>query len=226
MADDRAATLARIWQGARNSLLNERENNKQRQESKKLGGALSVGDSAIILIPGMKRTFQLRWDARWEIMRARHLVYWIRPLPTRLEKVLNREKLRWVPSDVDWSFTSMPVNQNQSVDLTTSAPPQEFSETLDASADLPGAEPSLSRDRLEGDTDQSHTNLQPAQPGSVSKRGDVLIVADNSSGRGQCMNTDHRYPTQKRQAAQQLEWENQCKRERIALLHFAQSSFQ
>ena len=91
--------------GTDRSTTRERERNEQRQQQKRLGKPLQVGDSVILLLPGMTPAFQPHWDARWEIIRARDPVYWIRHLPTGREKVLNREKLKRVPSDVDWNLT-------------------------------------------------------------------------------------------------------------------------
>lgn len=82
-SDDRVATLARIWQQARNTLREERE---------------------VVLVPGMKRAFQPRWDTRWQVIRVKDPVYWIRHNKTGHEKVLHRSKLRWVLSDIDWSL--------------------------------------------------------------------------------------------------------------------------
>ena len=100
--DDRVATLARIWIGAREALRQEREANEAQQRRKRLSGELHTGDSVIILTPGLKRTFQPKWEAWWQVIRTRHPVYWIRHLPSGREKVLHREKLRWVPPDIDW----------------------------------------------------------------------------------------------------------------------------
>ncbi len=101
-ADDRLASLARTWQQARDGLRAERETNEEIQRRKRLGKPLHVGDSVIVLIPGMRSAFKPRWDARWQVIRSRHPVYWIRHLPSGREKVLHRDKLRWVPADVDW----------------------------------------------------------------------------------------------------------------------------
>ena len=103
-ADDRMASLARTWQQARDGLRRECETNEDLQRRKRLGKSLEVGDSVIVLIPGMCTTFKPRWDARWQVIRARHPVYWIRHLPTGREKVLHRDKLRWVPADIDWDI--------------------------------------------------------------------------------------------------------------------------
>ena len=138
-ADDRIATLARVWAGARRALQHEREANEAQQRRKRLSGDLHVGDTVIVLLPGMKRTFQPRWDARWQVIRARHPVYWIRHLPTGHEKVLHREKLCWVPPDIDWQ----PVHR----------PPDPVMDTLPMETDL-------------GDSESADEDLDNSQPGS------------------------------------------------------------
>ena len=105
MGSDRIAALANVWKGARDHLRAEREANEARQRKKCLGAPLEVGDSVIVLLPGIHSNFAPRWDTRWDVIRARHPVYWIRHLPTGRERVLHREKLRWVPGDIDWSLT-------------------------------------------------------------------------------------------------------------------------
>ena len=64
-----------------------------------------MGDLVIVLLPGIHSNFAPQWDTRWDVIRAQHPVYWIRHLPTGLERVLHREKLHWVPGDIDWSLT-------------------------------------------------------------------------------------------------------------------------
>ena len=126
LQDDRIAILDRTWRGARAALASEREINEKRQERKKLADPLSLGDAVILLKPGLPVTFKPRWSARWEVIRARHPVYWIRHLPSGEEKVFNREKLRRVPDGVDWDM--LPDTERQ-VDNTptddTPTPPKD-----------------------------------------------------------------------------------------------------
>ena len=88
LQDDRIAALTQVWRGARDGLRRERERNEAQQRKKTLAKPLRVGDSVIMLLPGLTPTFQPRWDARWEVIRARDPVYWIRHLPTGREKVM------------------------------------------------------------------------------------------------------------------------------------------
>lgn len=110
LADDRVAALARIWQGARTMLRQECETNENLQNRKALSEPLHTGDAVIVLYPGMHPSFQPRWDARWEIIHAKDPVYWIRHLPSGREKVIHREKLRRVPSDIDWAMAPRTLN--------------------------------------------------------------------------------------------------------------------
>lgn len=112
-ADDRLATLAHTWHQARTALRQERETNEELQRRKRLGQPLQLGDNVIVLLPGMKAAFQPRWDTRWQVIRARDPVYWIRHQQTGHEKVLNRTRLRWVPADIDWSLISDKPLNNQ-----------------------------------------------------------------------------------------------------------------
>ena len=102
LGDDRVAALACIWMGARSALCEEHETNEAWQQKKRTSQPLDIGDSVIVLLPGLKPTFQPRWDARWEVMRSQDPVYWIHHLPTGQEKVIHWEKLWWVPSNIDW----------------------------------------------------------------------------------------------------------------------------
>ena len=126
LQDDRIAILDRTWRGARAALASEREINEKRQERKKLADPLSLGDAVILLKPGLPVTFKPRWSARWEVIRARHPVYWIRHLPSGEEKVFNREKLWRVPDGVDRDM--LPDTERQ-VDNTptddTPTPPKD-----------------------------------------------------------------------------------------------------
>ena len=82
----------------------ERNISEKRQEDKKLAGPLSLGDAIVLLKPGLPATVKPRWIARWEVIRSKHPVYWIRHLPPGEETVFNRERLRWVPQGVDWDM--------------------------------------------------------------------------------------------------------------------------
>ena len=106
--DDRVAAMACIWQGAQQSFQQQREANEKQQSKKRPGKPLQVGDSVTVLVEGQRPNFRPRWDARWQVIRARDPVYWVRHLPTGHERVLNWEKLHWVPPDVDWSM--IPTN--------------------------------------------------------------------------------------------------------------------
>ena len=119
--DDRIAVMARMWQHAQHALNQERDINEQQQAKKRFGKPLLVGDSVIVLVEGMKSAFKPRWDARWQVIRARDPVYWIRHVPSGRERVLNRQKLRWVPADVDWSM--MPARITTNEELT---PPRQL----------------------------------------------------------------------------------------------------
>ena len=89
--DDRIASLDHTWRGARAALATERDINEKRQEQKKLAGPLSLGDAVVLLKPGMLVTFRSKWSDRWEIIREKHPVYWIRYLPSGEERVFNGE---------------------------------------------------------------------------------------------------------------------------------------
>ena len=101
--DDRLASLVNTWACARESLRSQREANAAIQAKKRLSQPLLVGDNVILLRPGMKAAFNPGWAGRWQIIRARDPVYWIHHVPTGEQKVVNRDKLRYVPPGIDWS---------------------------------------------------------------------------------------------------------------------------
>ncbi len=229
--DDRVAALARVWQGAREVLRQERETNEAQQRRKRLCGELTVGDGVIILIPGMKRTFHPRWDARWEVIRARHPVYWIRHLPSGREKVLHRDKLRWVPPNVDWQ----PVPY-QDMEATEPAPETQRKpeKPRQQQAPLPlfgyGEEAmDLNDDSLplvQG-VDQNTTTptlgtsviIANAPTGNTSHDGPTGIPVNTLVPTG--VNIQRRYPKRKRQPPRYLGWEDQeTKRGRFAALDY------
>ena len=132
----RIAILDRTWRGARAALASEREINEKRQEKKKLADPLSLGDAVVLLKPGLPVTFKRRWSARWEVIRARHPVYWIRHLPSPgEEKVFNREKLRRVPDGVDWVM--LPDTERQVDNTPTDDTPTPRKDTPSPAFHLP-----------------------------------------------------------------------------------------
>ncbi len=208
--DDRVGTLARVWAGARETLRNEREANEAQQKKKRLSGDLQVGDTVIVLIPGMKRTFQPRWDARWQVMRARHPVYWIRHLPTGQEKVLHREKLRWVPPDMDWGSIAEPLETGDFRAHTG------YDRRESADVDLEASQP--------GPSCQAQTE-------TTQSAGGQSLETDNSANSDMgspSRNVEHpketrwgRYPARKRRPPKFLGWEDwPTKRGRLAALDF------
>ena len=69
-------------------------------------------------------------------------VYWIRHLPTGHERVLKREKLHWVPPDVDWSMIPtnvMEVTKNSPTKPQFEMPapePMDYDELLPSTKEL------------------------------------------------------------------------------------------
>ena len=122
IGSDHIAALANGWKGAHEHLQAEREANEVQQRKKCLGAPLDVGDSVIVLLPGAHASFAPCWDTCWDVIQARHPVYWIRHLTTGRERVLDCEKLHWVPSNADWSLAPTGFIRDQAValDVTTS----------------------------------------------------------------------------------------------------------
>lgn len=213
--DDRVATLARVWQGAREALRHERERNEQQQRRKRLSGELQVGDSVIVLIPGMQRTFQPRWDARWQIMRERHPVYWIRHLPSGREKVLHRDKLRRVPSDTDWD--SVPVEATDPLREEVGREQLQFTPAADRLIDLQSGENMDTQDEwpLPAGAEQA-----PPTAMATPTHSDTPAAVDMPPAQPAAV-TPHRYPARKRRPPQYLEWDDwPSKRGRLAALDY------
>ena len=201
--DDRVATLARTWAGAREALRQEREANEAQQKRKRLSGELHVGDLVIVLLPGMKRTFQPRWDARWQVIRTRHPVYWIRHLPTGQEKVLHREKLRWVSPNVDWTDVADrtgdtdgdPLLRPQSPDLRPHSTNQH---------NIDDCQP--------GGTQHQPSDTLPLIGGPLTNQSQItspniaLPHSDTHIHHHTPQAARRRYPARKRRPPQRLEW--------------------
>ncbi len=214
LSGDRVATLARVWAGAREALRNEREANELQQRKKRLSGELRVGDSVIVLIPGTKRAFQPRWDARWQVIRARHPVYWIRHLPSGREKVLHREKLRWVPPDVDWGVVASGRGENGPEDPIH----RDDGEPLDRDVEERPRNPDCGDQTL---TPQESNDTSWAT-GRAVDGGDSGLTGSTSSSSRQTEPVDRRRrPERKRRPPRRLGWEDwQPKRGRLAALDF------
>ena len=99
--------MARIWAGAREAIT--AGTRSQRGAAEEKASELRTASGPRGHRPHTwngNGTFQTRWDARWQVIRARHPVCWVRHLPTGREKVIHREKLRWVSPDVDSKDTA------------------------------------------------------------------------------------------------------------------------
>lgn len=212
--DDRVATLARVWHGAREALRQERSINEAQQRKKRLCGELQVGDLVIVLIPGMTRSFQPRWDARWQIMRVRHPVYWIRHLPSGREKVLHRDKLRWVPPDVDWQSTaSEEVKETNDCQLAL-VPLESEPEPMETDDSL--------LEQLDVDQPVTTSIVLPSAIGSdASGSGGLPPVLPQETPTPPTDTSQPRYPVRKRRPPQYLAWEDwSSKRGRLAALDY------
>ena len=185
LQDDRVAAMTNIWQHARQALHTERQRNEDQQRRHKLTGQLSIGDQVIVLIPGLKRTFHPRWDARWQVIRARHPVYWIHHVPTGRQKVIHRDKLHWVPTNTDWSMSApdgdtqrevqhlqaplpMPTDYEHRQQPPPSPPPPPLN------LPPPNRPPARSDTPPMGSPMHSHTTAPPPWPRSSTPTADAL----------------------------------------------------
>ena len=167
MQDDRVAHMITIWHQARQALVNERAVNEQQQRKHRLTGPLNIGDQVILLIPGLKRTFHPRWDARWQVIRAKHPVYWIHHIPTGQQKVIHRDKLHGVPPNTDWDVPQTqetPGKQTHQHVWATPEPTVPY-HTLQVFLDTPTAPqtvPSQLRERTPTPPQTPPTTKQPS----------------------------------------------------------------
>ena len=231
--DDRVAALARIWQQAQQSFQQQREANEAQQAKKRLGKPLNVGDSVIVLIEGHKASFKTRWDARWQVIRAKDPVYWIRHLPTGRERVLNREKLHWVPADVDWSLipakvTSLAERPAKEPRFVPPVPqPMDFEETPPSNNHTSRSTPrsispqspmgSQSASAVPGGSRLSTSSgSPPVTPRSASPEADNSMNTEGPAALGESA-VPSRYPRRKRSTTQDLEsyvynWDLYCRK--------------